>query len=181
MHHFAHLGAGDSVLGLPAQLLPSSQPKRRIPALPGDGTPASGSARLFPDPLGCFRIGAKGPPWWRWWGVLRSGVVGVRVVAGLWSRLSLWPHVRAPVRPRSLEGTTAWDLRQSCLNPACLSLLRWNLRPGTPDLIPGGRGARPPPSLRSAALPPQPGSRYSETLPSPPSTSAPRARAGSAF
>lgn len=176
-------GAASAHLGLPAQLLPSSQPKRRIPALPSDGTPASGSARLFPDPLGCFRIGAEGRRWWRWWGDSaeprrrRSSGCGARVPP--LSRAAR-PRSRASLFPGRHDGSLE-DLRQSSLKLACLSRLYWSLRSGTTGLSPGGRGSRPPPSLRSAALPPQPGSRYSETLPSPPSTSAPRARAGSAF
>lgn len=185
MHPFAHLGAGDSALGLPAQLLPSSQPKRRIPALPSDGTPASGSARLFPDPLGCFRIGAEGPRWWRWWGYCRAAPKAFEWLRGsgpasLLGRAFALPRFRASSFPGRHDGCLE-DLRQSSLKPACVSRLHRSLRSGTPGLSPGGRGARPPPSLRSAALPPQPGSRYSEMLPSPPSTSAPRARAGSAF
>lgn len=91
-----------SHLGLLAQL-PSSQPKRRIPALTGDGTPASGSARLFPDPLGCFRIGSAGAP-----GV--GGAVwsreaeGIRVDTECGSRLSCGrvDRPRAPALPSSL-------------------------------------------------------------------------------
>lgn len=183
MHPSAHLGAGDSALGLPAQLLPSSQPNGGFPhslvmALP------------LPGPLGCFRIrsavsgsGLRG----RGGGGGGGGIAEPRrrrsSDCGTWvpplSRVAR-PRFRASSfsgrHDRSLE-----DLRQSSLKPACLSRLHWSLCSGTPGLSPGGRGARPPPSLRSAALPPQPGSRYSETLPSPPSTSAPRARAGSAF
>lgn len=149
-----------SHLGLLAQL-PSSQPKRRIPALTGDGTPASGSARLFPDPLGCFRIGSAGAP-----GV--GGAVWsreaerIRVDAECGSRLSCSrvgppPRSRAPALPRSLA---PWKLgalpvfRSPLLVPQ--SLLRPHSRPppGTPGLSPGGRSAQPPPSLRPAALPP---------------------------
>lgn len=101
-------GAAGPHLGLPVQLLPSSQPKRRIPALPGDGTPASGSARLFPDPLGCFRIGAEGPRWWRWWGYCRTVPKAFEWLRGsgpasLSGRASAFPRVLAPRKARRLE------------------------------------------------------------------------------
>lgn len=70
-----------------------------IPALTGDGTPASGSARLFPDPLGCFRIGSAGAP--RVGGVVWSREAeGIRVDAEPGSRLSCG-RVEPPPRSRA--------------------------------------------------------------------------------
>lgn len=155
LHRSLAIRAVGSYVGLLAQL-PSSQPKRRIPALTGDGTPASGSVRLFPDPLGCFRIGSAGAP-----GV--GGAVwsreaeGFRVDAEPGSRLSCGRVGPPPPLPRSLA---PWKLRALPVFRSLLLVPQSFLRPysrpppGTPGLSPGERSARPPPSLLPAALPP---------------------------
>lgn len=125
----------------------------------------SGSARLFPDRVpGAAEVEV---------GVVPRDAEGVRVAAGLGSRLSRVARSRppAPSPPGRPDGSGSAAVFPGVSQDSTTSC----------DAGPKPWRTRPPPPLRSAALPPQPGSRYSQALPSPPSTSAPPARAGSAF
>lgn len=157
---------------------------------------ASGSSRLFPDPLGCFRISPAGSRGRRWGRDCRASADDFRVDG--------WPRPQAPPlvaflpgercsrmlvfqTPKFFSSKASWCLNVTLDALSKLYLLRVARQPHPKE----GEALSASPEPRSrpfapalAALPLEPGSHCNELWPGlpapPPSWSAPRGRAGSA-